>query len=140
MLGTVKCRPTLAYGAHFDGINISDCTDYKILLNEKLAQCCFNVRLKSATLADIISTLGECAVLAGKALTANMLGVNCFQTPTVTQPFVPQHRAHMRELVNYSLIDVAQVYGVYMICELVVNAAMGAHIVLLSWLITVDVR
>ena len=64
-------------------------------------------------------------MLAEKALTANMLGVNCFQTPTATQPFVPQHRAHMRELVNYSLIDVAQVYEVYMIWELAVNAAMG---------------
>ena len=47
----------------------------------------------------------------------------------------------MRELVNYFLIDVAQVYRVYMIWELVHNAAMCMKriIVLLSWLITVDV-
>ena len=32
MCGTVKYRPTLAYRVHFDGINISDWTDYKILL------------------------------------------------------------------------------------------------------------
>ena len=77
------------------------------------------------TLADIKPTFGDCAVLAGEALTVNMLEVNCFQTPTVTQPFVSQHKAHMREMVNYFLIDVAQVYGVYMTCELALNAAMG---------------
>ena len=82
--------------------------------NEKLAQCCFNVRPTSATLADIKPTFGECAVLAAKALTVNMLEVNCFQIPMVTQPFVSQHKAQMREMVNYFLIDVAQVYRVYM--------------------------
>ena len=48
---------------------------------------------------------------------------------------------HKRELVNYFLIDVAQVYRVYMIWELAHNAAMCMTriIVLLSWLITVDV-
>ena len=61
-------------------------------------------------------------MLAGKALTLNMLEVNCFQIPTVTQPFVSEHKAHMREMVNYLLIDVAQVY---MISELALNAAMG---------------
>ena len=40
----------------------------------------------------------------------------------VTQLFVSQHKAHIRELVNYFLIDVAQVYGVYKIWEL--NAVM----------------
>ena len=78
--------------------------------NDKLAQCCFKVRPTSATLADIKPTFGECAVLAGKALTVNMLWVNCFETPMVTQPFVSQHKAHIRELVNYFLTDVAQVY------------------------------
>ena len=92
--------------------------------NEKLAQCCFNVRPTFATLADIKPAFGECAVLAGKALTVNMLEVNCFQIPTVTQPFVFQYKAHMREMVNYLLIDVAQVYRVYMISELAHNAAM----------------
>ena len=53
--------------------------------NEKLPICCFNVRPTSATLADIIPTFDERAVLPGKALTVNMLEVNCFQTPTVTQ-------------------------------------------------------
>ena len=43
----------------------------------------------------------------------------------VTQPFVSQPRAHMRELMNYLLIDVAQVYRLYMIWELALNAAMG---------------
>ena len=66
-----------------------------------------------------------CTVLAGKALTVNMLEVNCFKIPTVTQPFVSQHRAHMREMMNYFLIDVAQVYRVYMTWELALNAAMG---------------
>ena len=64
-------------------------------------------------------------MLAGRALTVNMLEVNCFQSPTVKQPFVSQHKAHMREMVNYFLIDVAQVYRVYMTWELAVNAAMG---------------
>ena len=64
-------------------------------------------------------------MLAGKALTLNMLEVNCFQIPTVTQPFVSEHKAHMREMVNYLLIDVAQVYRVYMISELALNAAIG---------------
>ena len=79
----------------------------------------------TATLADIKPRFGECAVLAWKALTVNMLEVNCFQSPTVTQPFVSQHKAHMREMVNYFLIDVAQVYRVYMTWELELNAVMG---------------
>ena len=41
--------------------------------NEKFARCCLNVRPTSATLADIKPTFGECAVLAGKTLTVNML-------------------------------------------------------------------
>ena len=85
----------------------------------------FNVRPTSATLADIKPTFGECALLAGEALTVNMLEVICFQTPMVTYPFVSQHKAHIREMVNYLLIDVAQVYRVYMIWELALNAAMG---------------
>ena len=64
-------------------------------------------------------------MLARKALTVNMLQVNCFQIPTATQPFVLQHIAHTREMVNYFPIDVAQVYGVYMTWELALNAAMG---------------
>ena len=93
--------------------------------NEKLAQCCFNVRPTSATLANIKPTFGEYAVLSGKALTVNMLEDNCFQSPMVTQPFVSQHKAHMREMVNFFLIDVAQVYRVYMTWELALNATMG---------------
>ena len=54
-----------------------------------------------------------------------MLEVNCFQSPMVTQLFVSQHEAHMREMVNYFLIDVAQVYRVYMTWELALNAALG---------------
>ena len=64
-------------------------------------------------------------MLAEKALTVNMLEVNCLQIPMVTQPFVSQHKAHIREMVNYFLIDVAQVYRVYMTWELALNAAMG---------------
>ena len=51
----------------------------------------------------------------------------------------------MREMVNHFLIVVAQVYRVYVTWELALNEAMGmkhgyeTHIVLLSWLITVDV-
>ena len=63
----------------------------------------------SPTLADIKATFGECAVLVGNALTVNMLEVNCFQTPNVTQPFVSQHKADMREMVNDFLIDVAYI-------------------------------
>ena len=51
--------------------------------NEKLALC-FNVRLTSATLADLKPTFGERAMLAGKILTVNMLWVKFFQTPMVT--------------------------------------------------------
>ena len=96
--GTVKCRPTLAYRVHFDAlISVTELiTRYHS--NEKLSQCCFNARPTSATLADIKPTSGECAMLDGKALTVNMLEVNCFQTPTVKQPFVAQHKAHMRKL------------------------------------------
>ena len=43
----------------------------------------------------------------------------------VTQPFVFQHNAHLRELVNYLLIDVAEVYRLYIIWELALNVAMG---------------
>ena len=75
-------------------------------------------------LADIKQLSGECAVLAGEALLVDMLWVNCFQTPMVTQPFVSQHKAHIGELMNYLLIDVAQVDGVYMIWEPALNAAM----------------
>ena len=64
-------------------------------------------------------------MLAGIALTVNMLEVNCFYTPTLRQPFKSQHKAHMREMVNYFLIDVAQVYRVYITCELAPNKAMG---------------
>ena len=64
-------------------------------------------------------------MLAGKALTVNMLEVNCFQSPMVKQPFVSQHKAHMKEMVNYFLIDVAQVSRVYMTWEPALNAAMG---------------
>ena len=75
-------------------------------------------------MANIKPTFGECGVWAGKALNVNMLDVNCFQIPMVTQPFVSQHKAHVREMVNYLVIDVAQVYRVYMISELALNAAM----------------
>ena len=137
--GTVKCWPTLAYRVHFDSINISDWTDYKILLQRQIGPlCCFNVRPTSATLADIKPTFGECAVLAGKALTVNMLEVNCFQTPTVTQAYVSQHKALMREMVNYFLIDVAQVCRVYMTWELALNAAMGMITVDVGWCVIVE--
>ena len=64
-------------------------------------------------------------MLAGEALTVNMLEVNCFQIPTATQPFVLQHIAHMREMVNYFLIDVAQVYRVYMTWELALKESFS---------------
>ena len=34
-------------------------------------------------------------------------------------------KAHLRALVNYSLIDVAQAYGLSMFWELALNAALG---------------
>ena len=84
MCGTVKCRPTLAYRVHLTASVSATELITRYYSNEKFAQCCFNVRLTSATLADIKPTFGECAVLAGKALTVNMLEVDCFQTPMVT--------------------------------------------------------
>ena len=57
-------------------------------------------------------TFGECAVFAGKALTVNTRECQLFLD-------------HMRESVNYLFIDVAQVYRLYMIWELALNAAMG---------------
>ena len=113
MRGMVRCRLTLAYRVHFDSIIISTELITRYYSNEKLARCCFNVRPTSATLDDIKPTFGECAVLAGESLINYMLWINCFQTHMVTQPFVSQHKAHMRELVNYFLIDVAQVYRVW---------------------------
>ena len=127
MCGTVKCRPTLAYRVHFDGINITTELITRYYSNEKLARCCFNVRPTSATWADIKPTFGECAVLAGKALTVNMLEVNCFQIPTVAQPFVSQYKSHIREMVNYLLLDVAQVYRVYMISELALKGMVNCQ-------------
>ena len=41
MCGTVKCRPTLAYRVHFDSINISDWTDYKIPLQREIGPMLF---------------------------------------------------------------------------------------------------
>ena len=41
MCGTVMCRPTLAYRVHFDSINISDWTDYKILLQREIGPMLF---------------------------------------------------------------------------------------------------
>ena len=41
MCGTVKCRPTLAYRVHFDSINISHWTDYKILLQREIGPMLF---------------------------------------------------------------------------------------------------
>ena len=41
MCGTVKCRPTLAYRVHLDSINISDRTDYKILLQREIGPMLF---------------------------------------------------------------------------------------------------
>ena len=43
---------------------------------------------------------------------------------TTINKTVSQHKANIKELVNYFLIDVAQVYRVYMIGELALNAAM----------------
>ena len=40
--------------------------------NETSTQCCFNVKLTSATLTNIKPAFGKCAVFAGKALTVNM--------------------------------------------------------------------
>ena len=96
MRGTVRCKPTLAYRVHLTSLISATELITRYYSNEKSAQCCFNVRPTSATLADIKPTFGECTVLAGKALTVNMLEVNCFQTPMVTQPFVSQHKTHMR--------------------------------------------
>ena len=51
-------------------------------------------------------------------------GGQLFPDPHGNTTGVSQHKAHIRELVNYFLIDVAQVYRVYMIWEFAINAAM----------------
>ena len=58
-------------------------------------------------------------------LTVNMLEVNCFQTPMVSQPFVSQHKAHMREIGDlFPHRCRSSIYRVYMIWELAPNVAM----------------
>ena len=100
MCGTVKCRPTLAYRVGYTFTALISATELitRYYSNEKSAQSCFNARPTSVTLAEIKPTFGECAVLAGKVLTVNMLEVHCFQSPTVAQPFVSQDKAHIREI------------------------------------------
>ena len=92
--------------------------------NEQLAQCCFNVTPTSVTLADFKPTLFWWLCRAGWE-SSYCQYAGGLQIPTVTQPFVSQHKAHMREMLNYFLIDVAQVYRVYMTWKLALNAAMG---------------
>ena len=41
MRGKVRFRPTLAYRVHFDGININNWTDYKILLQREIGPMLF---------------------------------------------------------------------------------------------------
>ena len=41
MRGTVRCRPTLAYRMNFDGINVSDLTDYNIFLQREIGPMLF---------------------------------------------------------------------------------------------------
>ena len=53
----------------------------------------------------------------------------------VAQPFVSQHKGHIRELVNYFLIDVAQLYRVYMIWELALNVAMCMKCISDNWML-----
>ena len=85
--------------------------------NETLIQCCFNDRPTSATLANIKPTFGECAVFAGKALTVNTRGGQLFlDSHGNTTICVSTESPH--ELVNYLLVDVAQVDGLYMIWKL----------------------
>ena len=83
----------------------------------------FNVRPTSATSANIKPS--ECAVFAGKALTVNTREGQLVLDPHGNTTIVFQHKAHMRELVNYLLIDVAQIYRIYMIWELALDVAMG---------------
>ena len=55
-----------------------------------------------------------------------MLEVNCFQTPKVTQPFVSQHNAPMREIGELFLHGYrSSTY--YMIWELALNAGVKIH-------------
>ena len=60
-----------------------------------------------------------------KALTVNTREDQLFLDPHGNTPFVFQHKAHVRELVNYLLIDVARVYRLHLIWELALSAAMG---------------
>ena len=62
-------------------------------------------------------------------------GGQLFQIPTGKQPFVAQHKAHMREMVNYFLIDVVQVFRVYMTWKLAAYAAMGTKPIYYYYLI-----
>ena len=64
-------------------------------------------------------------MFAGKALTVNMRGGKLFLDRHGNITVCVHMKAYMRELVNYFLIDIAQVYRLYMIWEFVPNAAMG---------------
>ena len=57
-----ELQPTVVYGVQVDGNNISTELITRYYSNVTLTQCCFNVRLTSATLANIKPTIGECAV------------------------------------------------------------------------------
>ena len=93
--------------------------------NEKLAQCCFNVRPTSATLADIKTTFGECVVSAGKADYCQYAGGQLFPDTHGNIAFcVTTQSPHERngELFRHRC---RSSYRVYMTWELALNAAMG---------------
>ena len=68
-------------------------------------------------------TFVKCAVFAGKALTVNTHECQMFLDPHGNTTICVSVQNHMRELVNYLFIDVAQVYRLYMIWVLALNAA-----------------
>ena len=58
---------------------------------------------------NIKPTLGECVVLPGEARTVNMRGSQLFLAPH-GKTFVSQPKAHLKELANYLLLNIAQIY------------------------------
>ena len=76
-------------------------------------------------MANFKPAFGVCAMFAGKVRTVNMRWGQLFLDSSVTQTCVSQHKAHIKELVNYLFLEVAQVHILYMNLELTLNAMMG---------------
>ena len=64
-------------------------------------------------------------MFSGKALTVNMREGQLFLDTHGNTTVCVSTQIHIKDLVYYLLIDVTQVYRLYLIWELALNAAMG---------------